>query len=191
MPISPILLNWMFFAWAPIKMWQPQHLILLHLNFINFSNQVEGSRNRLHKQKAKSFPFCQIIYSREGVPSLSLPPPPSPAFLSNSFSFCSFSLMVKMRLQYLNDYDNQSGDHEPRVKVIFLSRTKKAWYPGDISKCYLGLFVYHLPQHLPLSSHYAVLGSRRQFRIFFFHTHIIPPTKVSPMREEMQFESDK
>lgn len=40
--------------------------------------------------------------------------------------------MLKMRLQYLNDYDNQSGDLEPRLRLIFLSRTKKRDAIGDL-----------------------------------------------------------
>lgn len=40
--------------------------------------------------------------------------------------------MLKMRLQYLNDYDNQSGDLEPRLRLIFLSRTKKRDAAGDL-----------------------------------------------------------
>lgn len=40
--------------------------------------------------------------------------------------------MLKMRLQYLNDYDNQSRDPELRLRLIFLSRTKKRDAFGDV-----------------------------------------------------------
>lgn len=64
-----------------------------------------------------------------GVLSRSFPPSPfslSPALsFSNSSPFRSLSLMLKMRLQYLNDYDNQFGHRRPRLRLIFLSRTKK------------------------------------------------------------------
>lgn len=81
--------------------------------------------NRLRKQKGP-FSFCQIIYS-----VFSFFPPRFPTSFSFS-SFRSLSLMLKMRLQYLNDYDNQSGDLEPRLRLIFLSRTKKRDAIGDL-----------------------------------------------------------
>lgn len=39
---------------------------------------------------------------------------------------------MKMRLQYLNDYGNQPGDPELRLRLIFLSRTKKRDAFGDL-----------------------------------------------------------
>lgn len=62
--------------------------------------------------------------------------------------------MLKMRLQYLNDYDNQSGDLEPRLRLIFLSRTKKRDAIGDLKV----QSVFHACIPAPPHPETAVLG---------------------------------
>lgn len=66
--------------------------------------------------------LCPVIYSVFSFPPpallslarLALRPHQAPLLIP----------MLKMRLQYLNDYDNQSGDPELRLRLIFLRRTK-------------------------------------------------------------------
>lgn len=110
----------------PSILGQPEVLILLHLNFINFSNQVEGSEIGSVRGKARS--LCQINLFRL-LPSLALFL--SPASLPNPFSAPPLIPRMKMRLQYLNDYGNQPGAPELRLRLIFLSRTKKCDAFGD------------------------------------------------------------
>ena len=127
---NPGLLNCTF-SCCPVNTQRPEVLILLHLNFINFSNQVEGSEIGSVSRKAPAS-LCQIIYSVF----------PSPPRLLLSLSSLASTLpgsplpfvipMLKMRLQYLNDYDNQSRDPELRLRLIFLSRTKKRDAFGDV-----------------------------------------------------------
>lgn len=114
----------------PSILGQPEVLILLHLNFINFSNQVEGSEIGSVRGKARS--LCQINLFRL-LPSLALFL--FPVSLPNPFSALPPPPLIprmKMRLQYLNDYGNQPGDPELRLRLIFLSRTKKRDAFGDL-----------------------------------------------------------
>lgn len=118
---------------APVNTQRPEVLILLHLNFINFSNQVEGTKIGSVSRKVAS--LCQIIYSVFSDPPLApalsgLSPAPGPSPPRPPYSPLS-APMLKMRLQYLNDYDNQSRDPEPRLRLIFLSRTKERDAFGD------------------------------------------------------------
>lgn len=57
--------------------------------------------------------------------------------------------MLKMRLQYLNDYDNQSRDLEQRLRLIFLSRTKKRDAQGGFegTSCVCVSFLQLLPEN--------------------------------------------
>lgn len=113
----------------PSILGQPEVLILLHLNFINFSNQVEGSEIGSVRGKARS--LCQINLFQL-LPSLALFL--FPVSLPNPFSALPPPPLIprmKMRLQYLNDYGNQPGDPELRLRLIFLSRTKKRDAFGD------------------------------------------------------------
>lgn len=54
--IRPIELH--ILPWAPVNTQWPEPLILLHLNFINFSNQVEGSEIGSVSRKG-FFPFVR------------------------------------------------------------------------------------------------------------------------------------
>lgn len=70
----------------------------------------------------KAASLCHVIYS------VFSPAPPNPLSLTRlALRPHQAPLLIpvlEMRLQYLNDYDNQSGDREPRLRLIFLSRTK-------------------------------------------------------------------
>lgn len=118
---------------APVNTRWPEVLILLHLNFINFSNQVEGSKIGSVSRKGR-FPlsdnlFCSLLSSSPFFPAwLPSPSPPHPRLRASPLLIP----MLKMRLQYLNDYDNQSRDSELRLRLIFLSRTKKRDAFGDM-----------------------------------------------------------
>lgn len=124
------------FSRSPVNTQRPEVLILLHLNFINFSNQVEGSEMGSVSREAAS--LCHVIYS-----VFSSPHPPNPLSLTllalRPRQAPLLTPVLEMRLQYLNDYDNQSGDPEPRLRLIFLSRTKARGASGTgTGRCRLG-----------------------------------------------------
>lgn len=86
---------------------------------------MEGSEIGSVSRKAR-FPLSDNLFCFLFPPSLvlflspaSLPSPPL------------LAPVLKMRLQYLNDYDNQSRDPELRLRLIILSRTKKRDAFGD------------------------------------------------------------
>lgn len=144
---------------ATINTHRPEVLILLHLNFINFSNQVEGSEIGSVSRKA-CLPLSDNLFCLlPACPALFLPaawlrsPCRAPTLLAP---------MLKMRLQYLNDYDNQSRDPELRLRLIFLSRTKKPDAFGDmeVQSGFLAC-VFFSPWNCSFRSLFLLLTRRR------------------------------
>lgn len=88
----------------------------------------------------------------------------SPASLPNPFSALPppLILRMKMRLQYLNDYGNQPGGPELRLRLIFLSRTKKRDAFGD-SRYNLGfLLVGFFPSEIAVLRSLFLLLTRHR-----------------------------
>lgn len=140
---------------APVNTQRPEVLILLHLNFINFSNQVEGSEIGSVSRRAR-FPLSDNLFCFLLPHSFALFL--SPTSLPNPLSQCSPLLipMLKMRLQYLNDYGNQSRDPELRLRLIFLSRTKKRDAFGDVKVQSRFLACVFYPPKLQFSESFLV-----------------------------------
>lgn len=93
----------------------------------------------------KAASLCHIIYS---VFSFLPPPPPLLSLARLELRPHQAPLlipMLEMRLQYLNDYDNQSGDLELRLRLILLSRTKARGASG-MGRCRLGSLAFLSPR---------------------------------------------